>query len=201
MADGPANQRALARGLAAGATLPAILSMVDRLRKNADPADPVRLLQSDFSLWMRSLLRRRRARRYRRLAGGRSAARGSGELARAGACHGLDIIYLLAPTTPLERSRIIARSAERLSLLCLGRGSHRSAYASRTEHLQSTCAIAHRDRSANRRRLRYFDPRPGRRGRDVADAVVVGSAISQLIEANAKSGDVPDAVVGDLVAR
>src|ERR1700691_3067947 len=33
MADGPANQRAAARGLAAGATLPAILAMVAELRK------------------------------------------------------------------------------------------------------------------------------------------------------------------------
>jgi len=34
MADGPANQRAAARGLAAGATLPAILSMVAELRRS-----------------------------------------------------------------------------------------------------------------------------------------------------------------------
>src|ERR1700722_9291098 len=33
MADGPANQRAAARGLASGATIPAILSMVAELRK------------------------------------------------------------------------------------------------------------------------------------------------------------------------
>src|SRR5450755_2431025 len=34
MADGPANQRAAARGLASGATIPAILSMVAELRKS-----------------------------------------------------------------------------------------------------------------------------------------------------------------------
>src|SRR5215472_6997124 len=33
MADGPANQRAAARGLAAGATLPAILALVSELRR------------------------------------------------------------------------------------------------------------------------------------------------------------------------
>src|SRR5712672_4640305 len=36
MADGPANQRAAARGLAAGATLPAILSMVTELRRRTE---------------------------------------------------------------------------------------------------------------------------------------------------------------------
>ncbi|HJU27706.1 MAG TPA: tryptophan synthase subunit alpha, partial [Candidatus Binataceae bacterium] len=33
MADGPANQRAAARGLASGASIPAILSMASELRK------------------------------------------------------------------------------------------------------------------------------------------------------------------------
>ena len=35
----------------------------------------------------------------------------AGELKRPARANGLDIIYLLAPTTPLERSRVIARSA------------------------------------------------------------------------------------------
>src|SRR5215467_15475 len=34
MADGPANQRAAVRGLAAGATLPAILALIAELRKH-----------------------------------------------------------------------------------------------------------------------------------------------------------------------
>src|ERR1700693_5237574 len=36
MADGPANQRALARGLGAGASLAAILAMVSDLRKQSE---------------------------------------------------------------------------------------------------------------------------------------------------------------------
>src|SRR2546423_7707431 len=36
MADGPANQRAAARGLASGATLPRILALVGEVRKHTD---------------------------------------------------------------------------------------------------------------------------------------------------------------------
>src|SRR5208282_4731468 len=68
MADGPANQHAIARGLSSGASLAGILSVDLPPEENAELQKPAR-------------------------------------------ANGIDLIYLLAPTTPLERSRRIARSA------------------------------------------------------------------------------------------
>jgi tryptophan synthase alpha chain len=112
MADGPANQRALARGLAAGATLRAILSTVKELR--AETQIPIIL----FGYYNPIL-------HYgcERLCADAAAAgvdgllvvdlplEESAELDRPARASRLDPIRLLAPTTPLDRSRRIARSA------------------------------------------------------------------------------------------
>src|SRR6202007_1470007 len=112
MADGPANQRAVARGLCSGATLPAILALVAELRKQTQI--PIIL----FGYFNPSF-------RYgcERLCADAKHAGVDGllvvdlppeealELAAPARADGLDLIYLLAPTTPLERSRMIASSA------------------------------------------------------------------------------------------
>src|SRR2546425_8160597 len=59
---------------------------------------------------MRAAVRRRGACRRRRPARRRPAAEEAAELARPARAHGLDIIYLLAPTTPVERVRTIAHA-------------------------------------------------------------------------------------------
>src|SRR5271156_1425981 len=86
MADGPANQRATARGLGAGAALAAILLMGSRARPpNPNPLNPFRHLHPVFPLGMGGLGRRRRAGWNRGAAGARSAARRSGGAQEAGA--------------------------------------------------------------------------------------------------------------------
>jgi tryptophan synthase alpha chain len=197
MADGPANQRAAARGLAAGATLPAILSMVTELR---------RVTQIPLILfgYYNPILR------YGcdRLSADAARAGLDGllvvdlppeevrELAGPARAAGLDIIYLLAPTTPLERSRVIARSASGFLY-----------------YVSVTGVTGERDRLASDLAARLSElrtvtslpigvgfgistPDQAREVAAFADAVVVGSAMSQLIERHAASDRLIEIVGG-----
>ena len=97
---------------------------------------------------------------------------------------GLDLIYLLAPTTPLERGREIARSASGFLY-----------YVSVTGVTGARAALA-ADLEGNVRDLRAVTDLPigvgfgiskpdqARAVAAFADAAAVGSAISQLIEDN-----------------
>jgi tryptophan synthase alpha chain len=110
----------------------------------------------------------------------------------------LDIIYLLAPTTPLERSRMVARSASGFLY-----------YVSVTGVTGARTRLAD-DLEANVRQLRGVTELPIGVGFGIsqpeqaaevaafADAVIVGSAISLVIEANATSEGVV-AAVGEFV--
>ncbi len=201
MADGPANQRAAARGLAAGATLPAILSMVTELRQRTQiPMILFGYYNPIFHYGCERLC----------ADAARSGIDGllvvdlppeeAPELARPARAAGLDIIYLLAPTTPLERSRVIARSASGFLY-----------YVSVAGVTGARADLAH-DLPANIRELRTVTPLPigvgfgistAVQAREVAafaDAVVVGSAISQMIETHAHSDRLVE-IVGEFAGR
>ena len=111
MADGPANQRALARGLASGASLAAILAMVSELRRESQI--PI-MLFGYFNPILHYGCERLCADAARAGVDGLLVVdlppEEAAELARPARAHGLDIIYLLAPTTPIERVRTIARA-------------------------------------------------------------------------------------------
>ena len=112
MADGPANQRAAARGLGAGASLAAILAMVSELRKQTQiPLILFGYFNPIFHYGCERFARTPRAPASMRLLVVDLPPEEAAELSRPARAHGLDLIYLLAPTTPLERSRKIARSA------------------------------------------------------------------------------------------
>lgn len=188
MADGPANQRAAARGRASGATIPAILSMVAELRRSTQI--PLILFGYYNPIFHYGC---------DRLCADAARAGIDGmlvvdlppeeaqELARPARAAGLDIIYLLAPTTPLERSRMIARSASGFLY-----------YVSVAGVTGARTNLAH-DLQAKVRELRTVTTLPigvgfgistpgqAREVAAFADAVVVGSAISLLIEAHAQS--------------
>src|SRR5215471_12680791 len=112
MADGPANQRASARGLASGATLPAIIASVAELRKHTQI--PI-ILFGYFNPIFRYGCERLCADAKRAGVDGLLVVdlppEEAAELATPARVEGLDLIFLLAPTTPLERSRTIASSA------------------------------------------------------------------------------------------
>jgi tryptophan synthase alpha chain len=188
MADGPANQRAAARGLAAGATLPAILALIAELRKHTQI--PIILFGYFNPIF-----------RYgcERLCADAKHAGVDGllvvdlppeealELAAPARANGLDLIHLLAPTTPLERCRMIASSATGFLY-----------YVSVTGVTGARNVLA-ADLERKVTGLKTITDLPigvgfgisnAQQAREVArfaDAVVVGSAISQLIELHAAS--------------
>jgi tryptophan synthase alpha chain len=122
----------------------------------------------------------------------------SRELARPAAANRLDLIYLLAPTTPLERSRRIARAASGFLY-----------YVSVTGVTGARASLA-LDLGQHVRELRTVTDLPigvgfgistpdqAREVASIADAVVVGSALSSLIEEHASSPDLVE-TVGKLV--
>jgi tryptophan synthase alpha chain len=112
MADGPVLQRSAARALAAGTTLPRVLELVGELRREI--SHPLVLFGYYNPLF-----------RYGvdRIAADAAAAGAdgflcvdlppeeAGDLRAAATAAGLDLIALLAPTTPRARMRAIARGA------------------------------------------------------------------------------------------
>jgi tryptophan synthase alpha chain len=201
MADGPANQRAAARGLAAGATLPAILSMVTQLRRRTEI--PM-ILFGYYNPIFRYGCDRLCADAARAGIDGLLVVdlppEEAQELARPARAAALDIIYLLAPTTPLERSRVIARSASGFLY-----------YVSVAGVTGARTDLAH-DLPANVRELRTVTSLPigvgfgistAAQAREVAtfaDAVVVGSAMSLMIETHAHSDQLVE-IVGDFASK
>jgi tryptophan synthase alpha chain len=199
MADGPANQRASQRGLKSGASLAAILAMVSELRKETEI--PL-LLFGYFNPIFHYGCERLCA----------DAARAgidallvvdlppdeAGELQKPARANGLDIIYLLAPTTPVERARQVVRSASGFIY-----------YVAVTGVTGARVALA-ADLEEQVTRMRgvtdlpigvgfgISTPEQAAKVARFADAVVVGSAISLLVEANAESADLVT-TVGELI--
>lgn len=199
MADGPANQRAAARGLNSGTTLPAILSMVAELRKITQiPLILFGYFNPVFHYGCAPLC-------------GDAARAGvdgllvvdlppeeAAELSAPARSAGLDLIYLLAPTTPLERSRTIARSASGFLYFVSVTGvtGARAALPSDLEdNVRAVRTITSLPIGVG---FGISTPVQARAVGAFADAVVVGSAISQMIENHASSPDLV-AIVGDFV--
>jgi tryptophan synthase alpha chain len=183
MADGPANQRALARGLASGASLAAILAMVSEVRRESQIPivlfgyyNPIlhygceRLCEDAARAGVDGLL-------VVDLPPEEAA-----ELARPARAHGLDLIFLLAPTTPIERVRAIAHA---------GSGFLYYVAVAGVTGTRATLAAGLETRV---RALRAVTTLPVGVGFGIstaaqagevagyADAVVVGSALSLIIE-------------------
>lgn len=196
MADGPANQRAGARALRTGASVAAILGLVSDLRK--DTAIPIVLFG-----YYNPILQYGPARFAADAA--RAGADGclvvdlppeeADELKRPASDHGIDLIYLLAPTTPIDRARRIVRSASGFLY-----------YVSVTG-VTGTRTALDAELEPRVRELKTITRLPigvgfgistaeqAGRVASFAAAVVVGSAFSLLIEAHPEA---PEAAVGEL---
>ncbi len=199
MADGPANQRAIARGLASGASLAAILSMVSDLRK--ETSIPI-ILYGYFNPYLHygceRLCRDGAVAGIDAILAVDLPPEECAELRKPARAHAIDLIHLLAPTTPLERSRRIARS-----------GSGFLYYVSVTG-VTGVRASVGADVEEKVRELRTVTdlpigvgfgistPAQAARVAEFADAIAVGSAISMTIEAHLATGDAV-AAVGELV--
>jgi tryptophan synthase alpha chain len=190
MADGPANQRAIARGLSAGASLATILALVGELRRRS--AIPI-VLFGYYNPVFHYGCERFAADAARAGVDGLLIVdlppEEAAELAGPARTNGLDLIYLLAPTTPLERARRIARSASGFLyyVSVTGVTGARSVLAGDLEHnvgqLRGVTALPIGvgfgiSTAAQAAQVAEF-----------ADAVIVGSALSTLIESNVNSPD------------
>src|ERR1700685_2458378 len=148
MADGPANQRASARGLGAGASLAAILSMVSDLRAQTQiPLVLFGYYNPIFHYGCERLCADAARAGIDGLLVLDLPPEESGEMKKPARANGLDLIYLLAPTAPLDRA-----SGQRLSLLCVADWRDRRAGASRHRHRRAYARDSQRDRPAYRRR-------------------------------------------------
>jgi len=199
MADGPANQRAAQRGLKSGASLAAILAMVSELRKETEiPLILFGYFNPIFHYGCERLCADAARAGIDALLTVDLPPDEAGELQKPARANGLDIIYLLAPTTPIERARYVVRSASGFIyyVAVTGVTGARVALPSDLEEqvtrMRSVTdlpigvgfGISTPEQAANVARF--------------ADAVVVGSAITLLIEANAESPDLVT-TVGELV--
>jgi tryptophan synthase alpha chain len=196
-ADGPANQRAGARALAAGATLPVILATVAELRKTT--RIPI-ILFGYFNPILRYGCARLCTDAVRAGVDGLIVVdlppEEARELAGPARASGLDLIYLLAPTTPVERSRRIAHSASGFLyyVAVLGVTGPRTQLSADLEaKVRALYGVTDLPIGVG---FGISTPEQAAEVARYADAVVVGSAISQLIEKNAGSEGVVT-VVGE----
>jgi tryptophan synthase alpha chain len=190
MADGPVLQRAAGRALAAGTTLTHVLELVADLRREV--TQPI-VLFGYYNPYFRYGVER---------LGRDAAAAGAdavlcvdlppeeaGDLRAATQANGLDLIALLAPTTPPDRIRMIARAASGFLYFVsvLGTTGDR---ATLPEALPNWVRRV-RDATALPVGVGFGVSRPEQAAwiAEFADAVIVGSALARAIE----SGDVAGA--------
>jgi tryptophan synthase alpha chain len=201
MADGPANQRALARGMAGGGTLTGVLGMVAELRKELQT--PI-ILFGYFNPFFHYGCERLCEDAARAGVDGllvvdmppEESAALKGPARRAG----IDLIYLLAPTTPIERSRQIVRAASGFLyyVSVTGVTGARSRVGGDVEeHVRALREVTDLPIGVG---FGISTPEQAAQVAGYADAVVVGSALSQLIEACGRSERLLPAV-GDFVRR
>jgi tryptophan synthase alpha chain len=199
MADGAANQRAAQRGLKSGASLAAILSMVSELRKETEiPLTLFGYYNPIFHYGCERLCTDAARAGIDALLLVDLPPEEAGELKTPARANGLDLIYLLAPTTPIERARKVVRSASGFIyyVSVTGVTGARTALASDIEeHVNSLRSVTDLPIGVG---FGISTPAQAAEVARFSDAVVVGSAVTLLIEANAES---PDLVkkVGELI--
>jgi tryptophan synthase alpha chain len=199
MADGPANQRALARGLASGASLAAILAMVSEVRHQSQI--PI-VLFGYYNPILHYGCERLCADAARAGVDGLLVIdlppEEAAELARPARAAGLDLIYLLAPTTPLERVRTISHAGSGfLYYVAVAgvTGTRTSLAAGLETRVRALRAVTDLPVGVG-----FGISTPAQAGEvaGYADAVVVGSALSLIVEREG-AGPGLTAAVGEAV--
>jgi tryptophan synthase alpha chain len=188
MADGPVLQRAAIRALAAGTTLPRILGLVAELRRTTQVPIILFGYYNPFFRYGAEALARDAA---------RAGADGflcvdlppeeAGDLHAASTANDLDLIYLFAPTTPPERLATIARSATGFLYLVsvLGVTGARDALPPELPDLVARA----RPVTGLPIGVGFGVQRPEQAAwvAGFADAVIVGSAFSKIMEASPRA--------------
>jgi tryptophan synthase alpha chain len=199
MADGPVIQRGAERALKQGMTVAKTLDMVREFRRQ-DTTTPVIVM---------GYLNPIEVMGYERFAAAASAAGVDGvitvdlppeeadEFVAAFKKHGLDPVFLLAPTSPAERMQRIAQAASGFIYYVSLRGVTGAAHLDVAEIADKLKAI--RRHSPLPVGVGFGIDKPERAAQvaAVADAVIVGSAIVRRIEERAEQ---PDRVLADVPA-
>ncbi len=199
MADGPVIQTASERALAAGTTLPAILSMVERVRRHTNvPIVLMGYYNPVFHFGPERFAREAAAAGVDGLLLVDLPPEEAGEIQDALRAAGIRLITLLAPTTPPQRMARLAAAGEGFLY-----------YVSMT----GVTGVSQVDATAIEaavRSLRAQSPVPVAVGFGIsspedaaavgafADAVVVGSAVVKVVAAYGASSELP-ARVGEFV--
>jgi tryptophan synthase alpha chain len=188
MADGPVIQKASERALARGATLKKVLSLVADCRKRSEV--PI-LLMGYFNPILAHGIE----------AFARDAARAgvdgaivvdlppeeSAELDRALKKYGLDLIYLLTPTSDADRIRIVCRRARGFIYFVSITGITGARLKSEEEIRRKVAEIRSQTKLPIAIGFGISKPEHARAMAKIADGVVVGSALVNLIEKHARS--------------
>ncbi|MGH7949718.1 MAG: tryptophan synthase subunit alpha [Candidatus Binataceae bacterium] len=197
MADGPANQRALARGLASGGSLAALLSLTTDLRRETEiPLIAFGYYNPFYHYGCERFCADASKAGVDGILVVDLPPEESGELERPARSAGLDVIRLLAPTTPIERSRRIARSATGfLYYVAVAgvTGARVTLGADVEQHVLALKSITDLPVGVG---FGISTPEHAAAVAKFADAVAVGSAISLIIEQHGKSDAMIDAVGG-----
>jgi tryptophan synthase alpha chain len=189
MADGPVLQRSAGRALAGGTTLPRVLELVARLR--AVTAVPLVLFgyyNPFFRYGVEALARDAAAAGADGILCVDLPPEEAGDLRAPAASAGLDLIALLAPTTPLPRVRTIARTASGFLYFVsvLGTtGARAELPAALPEWVRRARGVTELPIGVG-----FGVSRPEQAGwiAGFADAVIVGSAIARLLEEGDRAG-------------
>jgi tryptophan synthase alpha chain len=183
MADGPILQRAAERALAGGATLRGCLDVVAEFRRRSQlPVILFGYYNPIFRYGVERLSRDANAAGVDGFLCVDLPPEESGDLDRAARTHGLDLIYLLAPTSTLDRMRKVLSRARGFVYFVSVTGVT-GVRAALTENLEALV------RSVKRLTplpvgvgFGISTPEQARHVATFADAVIVGSAIARVIE-------------------
>jgi tryptophan synthase alpha chain len=204
-ADGPVLQRSATRALARGASLPRILELVAELR--AELPVPVILFgyyNPIFRYGPARLARDARAAGVDGLLVVDLPPEEAEELWKPARAEGLDLIFLLAPTSDAGRVRAVMRRASGFVYYVSMTGVTGSKAIAPTDVREMVADLRSRCRLPIGVGFGITSPDEAGAVAAFADAVIVGSQIMRLVEGHSAAGDMVTAVaafVRDLKAR
>jgi tryptophan synthase alpha chain len=194
IADGPTNQRAAGRALAAGIDLAKVLSMIAEARERIDA--PIVLFTYFNPIHVRGVERFAERARSSGVDGvlcvDLPPEEAEAEVLPAFAAHDLDPIFLLSPTSSVERMKKVAAVSSGFVY-----------YVSRTgvtgEQSELSASLAREVKTVRKKvslpvavGFGISSPEQVAEVADVADGVVVGSHLVRMVEDAATSGDFSD---------
>jgi tryptophan synthase alpha chain len=199
MADGPVLQRSAIRALAAGTTLTRVLELVGELRRETDvPIVLFGYYNPYFRYGVEAIARDAAAVGADALLCVDLPPEESGELRLAATAAGLDMISLLAPTTPPARIRMIARASSGFLYFVSVLGVTGARTSLPPELPQWIAQVRRCTALPVGVGFGVSAPEQAAWIAGIADAVIVGSALARLIEEGEASG--APARVGRFVA-